>query len=65
LLASDSSAVQKSLAVDIQASTDVEQQNINTDRAAMAGIARAGGGLFLDGPFADVLAEHMPPLRSR
>jgi hypothetical protein len=56
------SPAQRKLALDVQSQLTVEQRNINADRAAMARLAEAGGGIALEGPYADVLAEHLPKL---
>lgn len=61
LLAKDVAA-QKTLAVDVQSQLTVEQRNVNADRATMHRIAEAAGGVSLDGPYADVLAAHVPKL---
>jgi hypothetical protein len=55
-------AAQRTLAVDVQSQLSVEQRNVNADRAAMVRLAEAGGGIALDGPYADVLAAHLPKL---
>jgi hypothetical protein len=62
LLAQDDSVTQTTLAVDVQSRRSVEQRNVNADRATMARVAEAGAGIGLDGPYADVLAEHVPKL---
>jgi hypothetical protein len=62
LLAQDESVTQKTLAVDVQSRLSIEQRNVNADRATMARVAEAGAGIGLDGPYADVLAEHVPKL---
>jgi hypothetical protein len=62
LLAADPAATQKTFAVDVQSQLSVEQRNVNADRAAMRRVAEAGGGACLDGPYADVLAAHVPRL---
>lgn len=53
---------QRTLAVDVQSQLTVEQRNVNADRAALARLAEAGGGIPFDGPYADVLAAHLPDL---
>ena len=55
-------AAQRTLAVDVQSQLTVEQRNVNADRAAMVRLAEAGDGIALDGPYADVLAAHLPKL---
>jgi hypothetical protein len=62
LLAKDAAATQKTLAVDVQSRLSVEQRNVNADRATLARVAEAAGGACLDGPYADVLASHVPKL---
>jgi len=62
LLDEDQTAVQKNLTVQVQSQMNLEQRNLNTDRETLQQIARAGNGLALDGPSADVLAEHIPAL---
>jgi hypothetical protein len=62
LFAKDPAASQKTLAVDVQSQLSVEQRNVNADRAAMNRIAEAGGGVSLEGPYADVLMAHVPKL---
>jgi hypothetical protein len=55
-------AAQRTLGVEVQSQLTVEQRNVNADRSAMARLAEAGGGIALDGPYADILAEHLPKL---
>jgi uncharacterized membrane protein len=55
-------AAQRALSVDVQSRLSVEQRNVNADRATLARLAEAGGGVALDGPYAAVLAEHLPEL---
>jgi hypothetical protein len=62
LLAEDPSATQKTLTVTMAAALNLEQRNINADRAALAAIAKAGGGHFVDWPYAAVIARHIPDL---
>jgi len=62
LLAKDAAATQKTLTVDVQSQLSVEQRNVNADRATLARVAEAAGGVCLDGPYADVLASHVPRL---
>jgi hypothetical protein len=62
LLAKDATATQKTLTVDVQSQLSVEQRNVNADRATLARVAEAAGGACLDGPYADVLASHVPRL---
>jgi hypothetical protein len=53
---------QRVLTLDVQSQLSVEQRNINADRAALASLAEAGGGVALDGPYAAVLAASLPDL---
>ena len=62
LLAKDPAVTQKTLAIDVQSQLSVEQRNVNADRAALQRVAEAAGGVCLDGPYADVLASHVPKL---
>lgn len=62
LLAADPAVTQKSLSVDVQSQLSVEQRNVNADRATMRRIGEAGGGVCLEGPYADILAAHVPKL---
>jgi hypothetical protein len=61
-LLADPEATQKTLAIDVQTRLSVEQRNVNADRATMARVAEAGGGVCLDGPYADVIAAQVPRL---
>ncbi len=63
LLAEDAKALQKTLTVEVANSLNLEQRNINADLRALSSIASAGGGVMLDGAYADVLAEHIPELK--
>ena len=65
LLADDPSVAHKTLTVDVQTRANLEQRNINADRATLARVARAGGGIALDAAYADVLAGHLPELNYR
>lgn len=51
---------QKTLSIQVQAQLTVEQRDINTDKPKLAEIAKAGGGIMLDGPYASVLAKYIP-----
>ena len=62
LLAKDPAVTQKTLNIDVQSQLGVEQRNVNADRATMQRVAEAAGGVSLDGPYADVLAAHVPKL---
>jgi hypothetical protein len=62
LLAKDPAVTQKTLAIDVQSQLSVEQRNVNADRATLQRVAEAAGGVCLDGPYADVLASHVPRL---
>ena len=50
------------LVVDVQSKLSVEQRNVNADRAAMVRVAEAGAGVGVEGPYADLLGAHVPPL---
>lgn len=62
LLLNDPKATQKTLAIDVQKGLNLEQRNVNPDRNTLAAVAEAGGGVMLDSPYADVLAEQIPEL---
>jgi hypothetical protein len=62
LLNKDETVTSKTLHIDVASQLDVEQRNVNPDKPALAGIARAGGGVALDAPYTDVLASHVPSL---
>jgi hypothetical protein len=62
LLNKDEAVISKALHIDVASQVDVEQRNVNPDKPALAGIARAGGGVALDAAYADVLAGHVPAL---
>jgi hypothetical protein len=51
---------QKTLSLRIQPQLTVEQRDRNTDKPKLAEIAKAGGGIALDGPYASVLAAYLP-----
>ena len=63
LLDVDPSVTQRSVVIRIEPQLNVEQRNLNTDRAMLARITQAGGGFMLDGPYADVLAGHLPEIQ--
>ncbi|HEY2589872.1 MAG TPA: hypothetical protein VGI81_29275 [Tepidisphaeraceae bacterium] len=62
LLAVDTNVdpAQKTLQIDVQPDATVEDRDVNADPQRMAAIARAGSGIALDGPYFDVLANHLP-----
>jgi hypothetical protein len=60
LLADVTDEKQRSLQVRIQPHLTVEQRDTNTDKPYLAAIAKAGGGISLDGPYAAILARHIP-----
>jgi len=60
LLAADSDPKQRSLSIEVQPNATVEDRDVNADPQRMASIAKAGGGVALDGPYFDVLASHLP-----
>ena len=62
LLASDTTVdpAQKTLQIDVQPDATVEDRDVNADPQKMASIAKAGSGVALDGPYFDVLANHLP-----
>jgi hypothetical protein len=61
-LAADPTVVSKSLAIDVLPHRDDEQANVNTDFAALARVAEAGGGFAVRGPHAAVVPAHLPQL---
>jgi hypothetical protein len=63
LLASDTAEAARKLNIQVLADANLEMQNINADHEAMQQIAQAGGGIALDAPYADVMADHLPDLR--
>jgi hypothetical protein len=62
LLASDTSVdpAQKTLQIEVQPDATVEDRDVNADPQKMASIAKAGSGVAVDGPYFDVLANHLP-----
>jgi hypothetical protein len=62
LLASDNSVnpTDKTLQLEVQPNATVEDRDVNSDPGKMASIARAGSGVALNGPYFDVLANHLP-----
>jgi hypothetical protein len=62
LLAADNTvdAGQKILQIDVQPDATVEDRDVNADPQRMESIAKAGSGVALDGPYFDVLANHLP-----
>jgi hypothetical protein len=60
LLADVTDEKQRTLQVRIQPHLTVEQRDTNTDKPHLAAISKAGGGISLDGPYAAVLARHIP-----
>jgi hypothetical protein len=60
LLADVTDEKQRTLAIRIQPHLTVEQRDTNTDKPHLASIAKAGGGISLDGPYAAILARHIP-----
>ncbi len=62
LLTEDPTVTQKTILVKLSPQMDLEQRNMNTDPKMMATLAQLGGGFALDGPYADVLAAHLPQI---
>ena len=60
LLADVTDEKQKALSIRVQPEVTVEQRDINTDKTKLAEIAKAGGGIMLDGQYASVLAKYIP-----
>jgi len=63
LMATDTAPANRTLDVQVLADANLEMQNINADHQAMEQLAQAGGGIALDAPYFDVLADHIPNLR--
>jgi hypothetical protein len=63
LMATDTVPANRTLDVQVLADANLEMQNINADHQAMEQLAEAGGGIALDAPYFDVLADHIPNLR--
>jgi hypothetical protein len=59
LMADDPTVIQRTLPFDILAPSSVEHQNVNSDRAALARIAREGNGLAVDAEYLDLLADYL------
>ena len=59
----DPTATVRSLNIRVKSAGNFEMVNTTSDPAAMRQIARAGGGIALPGPFADILARYMPPVK--
>jgi hypothetical protein len=62
LLANDAEITQKTLKIDVQSQLGIEQRNVNADSATLQRVAQAAGGVSLEGPYADVIAAHVPTL---
>lgn len=62
LLAADTTSdpKQRMLRIEVQPNATVEDRDVNADPVRLSAIARAGGGVALDGPYFDVLAGHVP-----
>jgi hypothetical protein len=63
LLSSDTAEPARKLGIQVLADANLEMQNIDADHEAMEQIAQAGGGIALDAPYSDVMADHLPDLR--
>ena len=50
----------RSLAIQVQAGITLEDRDVNADPQMMESIARAGGGIAMEGCWFDVLAGHVP-----
>ena len=59
----DPTATVRSLNIRVKSTGDLEMINTTSDPEAMRQIARAGDGIALPGPFADILARYMPPVK--
>ena len=59
----DPSATVRSLTIRVKSASNLEMLDTTSDPAAMRQIANAGGGIALPGPFADILAGYMPPVK--
>lgn len=62
LLADDPKATQRTLAVEVVKTLNLEMKNVNADWRSLASLSAAGGGAALNGAYADVLAGHVPEL---
>ncbi len=62
-LLNDPTATVRWLNIDVKSAGNLEMLNTTSDPAAMQQIARAGDGIALPGPFADILARFMPPVK--
>jgi hypothetical protein len=59
----DPTAVVRSLTIRIKSAGNLELLDATSDPAAMEQISGAGNGVALPGPFADILAGDMPPVK--
>jgi hypothetical protein len=50
----------KSLPIRVDANLTAEMRDTNPDKAKLGEIAQLGGGVAVDGPYADILAERLP-----
>lgn len=62
LLSADEKAPMKTLGVEVAASLNLEQRNVNADLPALANLTSVGGGAMLPVAYADVLAGQIPEL---
>ncbi len=59
----DPTATVRSLNIRVKSAGNLEIVNTTSDPGAMRQIARAGDGIALPGPFANILAGYMPPVQ--
>ena len=59
----DPTATVRSLTIRVKSAGNLEMLDTTSDPAAMQRIANTGGGIALPGPFADILADDMPPVK--
>lgn len=59
----DPTATVRSLNIRVKSAGNLEIVNTTSDPGAMRQIARAGDGIALPGPFANILAGYMPPVK--
>ncbi len=59
----DPTAVARSITIRVRAQPNLELADTSSDPRALERLALAGDGLMVPGPFADLLARHLPALR--
>ena len=62
-MVNDPTASVRSLTIRVKSAGNLEMLDTTSDPAAMQQIARAGDGIALPGPFANILAGYMPPVK--